>query len=898
MKKFWIVPFAALAFGSACGDGSATRATEPQFTPGGLLKDDVANRLDNTIDAAAEVMPLNVGGANGSTTLFVDPTNGDGKNGCNLTGSTTLVISALSSNPAVATASLSNDTFTSCGDTKTLTVTPVGQGTTTISVTQVSNNTGAAFNFAPATFTVNVSPPPNTAPRISITGVAGGQSYVKGSVPAAGCSVTDAEDGPKSFAASLSPITGPNGADGIGSQTASCTYTDAGGLMASSSVTYAIIAPATSTTLASSANPSTPGQSVTFTATVKSGTPLALIGSTGTVTFKTGGTDCSDATDAAGPTSVVDGVATWQTSTLSLGNTTVRACYDGAGAYLPSEEKVIQSVNTLPTTTTLESSLSPSTYGTSVTFTAIVKSGSPAAAIGANGAVTFKTGGSSCSDATALSSSVALGADGKATYETSSIPAGTTVVRACYDGAAAYDASAGTFSQVVNKAPQTITFAALADKTYGDAAFSLSATGGASGNAVTFALDATSVGCSLDGATVTITGATPAGKSCVINANQAGNDNYFAAEQVQRSFEIAKAKLTVKATATSKYYGDPDPSPLGYQITSGALVGADKLTGALDRVDGETVAGSPYAISQGTLAASANYDLTFVGANLTIKPRPIVIKAVSVSKTYDGSTYPGSFTIEIVAPTILGFSESIAVLGTPQFSTAPSAPVNAGTYPITVSGLSNGNYAISYVSTGALTIDPRPISVTADAKSKYYGQPDPAFTYRITAGSLVSGDAISGALTREAGEFVGTYDIKQGSLTAGSNYALTFFGASLTIQAWTTGGFYQPVDMNGVYNTVKGGSTVPLKFELFAGPTELTATSSVKSFTVTTIGCASNVLTDDIELTTTGGTSLRYDASGGQFIQNWQTPTKPGTCYRVVLNALDGSTITAFFKLK
>ena len=35
-------------------------------------------------------------------------------------------------------------------------------------------------------------------------------------------------------------------------------------------------------------------------------------------------------------------------------------------------------------------------------------------------------------------------------------------------------------------------------------------------------------------------------------------------------------------------------------------------------------------------------------------------------------------------------------------------------------------------------------------------------------------------------------------------------------------GYYQPVDMNGVWNTVKGGSTVPLKFELFAGTTELT----------------------------------------------------------------------------
>ena len=48
--------------------------------------DDISNNLDGTIDAAAEVMPLNAGGAAGTTNLYVTPRNGDGKNGCNLTG--------------------------------------------------------------------------------------------------------------------------------------------------------------------------------------------------------------------------------------------------------------------------------------------------------------------------------------------------------------------------------------------------------------------------------------------------------------------------------------------------------------------------------------------------------------------------------------------------------------------------------------------------------------------------------------------------------------------------------------------------------------------------------------------------------------------------------------------
>ena len=81
---------------------------------------------------------------------------------------------------------------------KTLTVDPKAQSDrATISVAQASNNTGATFNFAPATFTVNVSAPApvNTVPSVTVGGVAEGASYPKGSVPAATCEVTDTEDG-------------------------------------------------------------------------------------------------------------------------------------------------------------------------------------------------------------------------------------------------------------------------------------------------------------------------------------------------------------------------------------------------------------------------------------------------------------------------------------------------------------------------------------------------------------------------------------------------------------------------------------------------------------------------------------------------------------------------------
>lgn len=211
--------------------------------------DNVVNNLDASIDAAAEVMPLNEGGANGMTQLYVQPQNGDGKPGCNLTSSTALTLSVSSSNTSAATVSPSSVTFTSCGAAQTLTVTPVAQGSSTVSVSQTSNNTGATFNLAPSTFTVNVTAPApsNAAPTVSVAGVTGGASYNKGSVPAATCQVTDAEDGSRSFAATLSAITGDYASDGIGSQTASCSYTDGGGLTASASETYSIADPSAPT---------------------------------------------------------------------------------------------------------------------------------------------------------------------------------------------------------------------------------------------------------------------------------------------------------------------------------------------------------------------------------------------------------------------------------------------------------------------------------------------------------------------------------------------------------------------------------------------------------------------------------------------------------------------------
>jgi len=133
------------------------------------------------------------------------------------------------------------------------------------------------------------------------------------------------------------------------------------------------------------------------------------------------------------------------------------------------------------------------------------------------------------------------------------------------------------------------------------------------------------------------------------------------------------------------------------------------------------------------------------------------------------------------------------------------------------------------------------------------------------------------------------YDVAGNSKTETRTY---------TVLAWTLKGFYPPVDMNGVFNVTKGGSTVPLKFNIFAGTTELTDTAYVSSLKYSSVACDATSPQDTIETLATGGTVLRYDGTGGQFIYNWKTPVGAGKCYSVVMRTADGSSLSAFFKMK
>ncbi len=125
------------------------------------------------------------------------------------------------------------------------------------------------------------------------------------------------------------------------------------------------VAASTNATVTSSLNPSVYRQSVTFTATIAPTTGTAV--PTGTVQFSV------DGTAVGAPVTLNAGVATYATATLAVGAHTVSAVYTpDSTSFTGSNGSVSQTVNKIGTTTTVASSVNPSAFMQSVTFTATV----------------------------------------------------------------------------------------------------------------------------------------------------------------------------------------------------------------------------------------------------------------------------------------------------------------------------------------------------------------------------------------------------------------------------------------------------------------------------------------------------------------------------------------------
>ena len=260
-----------------------------------------------------------------------------------------------------------------------------------------------------------------------------------------------------------------------------------------------------------------------------------------------------------------------------------------------------------------------------------------------------------------------------------------------------------------------------------------------------------------------------------------GGNNY-AVRFVDNSAGVITARaITVTANPSSRVYDGTTSSSTVPSITAGSLAAGDAAN-FTERFNTKNVGTGLTLTPAGSVNdgnGGDNYNVTFVANTAgVIAAREITVTAVPASKTYDGGTgspaVPAITLGSLVAGDMANFTESFTSANAGSGLTLiPKGSVNDG----------NGgkNYAVTFLSSDAGVITPRVVIVTADAKTKVIGQPDPAFTYHITSGSLVPGDGFSGSLARVSGQAAGTYPILKGTLALDNNYTLKYVGANLTI---------------------------------------------------------------------------------------------------------------------
>jgi Carboxypeptidase regulatory-like domain/Bacterial Ig-like domain (group 3) len=206
---------------------------------------------------------------------------------------------------------------------------------------------------------------------------------------------------------------------------------------------------------------------------------------------------------------------------------------------------------------------------------------------------------------------------------------GTCSVRFDQAGDGNYNAASQvTESVTASKIDQSITFLAPADRTYGDSDFDPGATA-SSGYAVSYGA---SGACSIVGGIVHLTGA----GSCTVTADQAGDADFNAALQVQRTFSVAKAALSITASNRQKYVDQA--LTLGTTaFTASGLVGSDSVSGVTLASSGAAAgaASGSYPIvpsnAVGTNLAG-NYTITYHNGTLTVSPVGIIgLNSVSVA---------------------------------------------------------------------------------------------------------------------------------------------------------------------------------------------------------------------------------------------------------------------------
>jgi hypothetical protein len=253
----------------------------------------------------------------------------------------------------------------------------------------------------------------------------------------------------------------------------------------------------------------------------------------------------------------------------------------------------------------------------------------------------------------------------------------------------------------------------------------------------------------------------------------------FNADSLNYSTSVSSSTSTITITPTSAE-SNASIKVNGTTVSSGASssgislsLGLNTITTAVTAEDGTTVLTYTLRITRIAPVISTSGTLTSLSTTYGAASSSISFN-VSGAGMFSGILVnpPSGFEVSLDNSS---FTNSL-ILG--ASGTIPSTPIYIRLNSTNSGGNYSGNIILSslsadtvYIATVLSAVNTKTITVTAQVKTKVYGDVDPALTYTF-APTLIGTDAFTGSLSRIVGENIGKYSINQGTLALNSNYTI------------------------------------------------------------------------------------------------------------------------------
>ncbi|MGB9235628.1 MAG: Ig-like domain repeat protein [Terriglobales bacterium] len=533
----------------------------------------------------------------------------------------------------------------------------------------------------------------------------------------------------------------------VGTHTVTATYSgDSGNLTSNGTLSGGQVvskAGVSGMSVASGNNPSTYGQSVTFTATIPGdygqvkGNGVKPQTVTGSVTWSAN-TGCGTTPVTSGN----PGTATCTTSILPAGTDTVTGNYSGDANHSAGSASTSQTVNQVSTTTGVTSSLDPSGYGQSVSFTATVTGASP------TGTVQFYVD-------SVLFDTETLASGSATSISTTTLTVGNHTVTATYAGDATNLTSSGSLAggQTVNISGATVVVGSSLNPSNQGQSVTFTATisgdngllKGRKSNFKGKPMDPTgtvtwsaNTGCSVS----TVTG-NPGVATCTTSSLPSGTDLVTADYSGDTNHNPGSGSVSqvVNSTTTGTIVNSSqDPSAYGQSVSFTAAVTGNSPTGTVQfyidsalfdtetLVSGTATSASISTLAVGTHTVTATYsgDTNNAGSNGTLAGGQVVGAAGSttaVTSTPNPSTYAASVTFTATITADNGLLKGRNNLrGKPLDITGTVAwSANTGCSPSTVSGVYPGIATCTTSSATHLPVGSDTVTATYSGDSNHAG---------------------------------------------------------------------------------------------------------------------------------------------------------------------------------